>query len=108
MMLDPNAGAVSTSSPEWSELVSVASLFEADGPDLVEQVTLIAEHGAHVLYPSIDAAGEIGIGLSFFVTVDTAIRVNKSLLKAPDISAKEKTFRVELDAVLESKRTLSH
>ncbi|MFK7864259.1 MAG: hypothetical protein AB8B95_08555 [Pseudohongiellaceae bacterium] len=108
MMLECGESPLNTNTPDWTGMVQISSLFQDEEAGLVRQVQILAECGAHVLFPSIEAASDNEAGLSFYVTVDTAIRVNLSLMSRRDINGDEKEFRANLDAFLESKRASAH
>lgn len=111
-MLNQGNGELYGASSDWTDLIPVDLLFNeeslGEGLDLVNRVTRLAQNGAHVLYPSISATSSESSGLNFSVTLDTAIRVNRNLLQQPKIGESERSFRVELDALFESKRALAH
>lgn len=106
-LLDNNNDLYSLS-PDWADLVPIHALFNDREINLLSRVQLAAEHGAHVLYPRIEASEFESADLIFFVTLDTAIRINRSLMALADIAGTEVSFREELSATLLSKQRLTH
>lgn len=108
MTIDNDGAFPRLGNPNWADLIRIDSLFNRGQSDLVSQIKSVAEHGAHVLYPSLEAGDSETVELYLFVTLETAIRVNDSLMERPDIGVLEMGFRVELSSELASKQVRTH